>query len=189
MTFLFLFIYFVWRKFYNSCISALFRTNFLARGYPRPLLAWWGGKKRSDYARLTRTQREVKWEDARRETSNLRWHRLTPRLKHCQTEVKCLTGGRMLVKNKVGGRWKEIGGNRQANCRRLKEEERWKHAWGRNGDEENTERMKSDIVDCSGSAFTQLGTLVPFVMKESAFSADNGWEDSTLYGQTGSVAA
>ena len=43
--------------------------------------------------------------------------------------------------------------------------------------------MKSDTVVIpivAGVRFTQLGTLVSFVMKESAFSADNGWEDSTL---------
>lgn len=28
------------------------------------------------------------------------------------------------------------------------------------------------------SVFTQLGTSVPFVMKESDFTAVNGWEDS-----------
>lgn len=37
---------------------------------------------------------------------------------------------------------------------------------------EKAERIKSDIAViayCSGIAFTQLGTLVPFVMKESGF--------------------
>lgn len=48
--------------------------------------------------------------------------------------------------------------------------------------------MKSDIAViayCCESAFTQLGTLVPFVMKESGFSADSGGEDSKLMARLG----
>ncbi len=52
--------------------------------------------------------------------------------------------------------------------------------------------MKSDIavspVVVGERSLTRLGTLVPFVIKQTGFSADNGWEESKAYGLTGSVS-